>query len=604
MHIIDREESDITVRLDFTAPDEALTVEREGRTVLSPSPIGLSMPDGSFPADHEFIGRETVPLEETIHTAHGSRRIHDHHATVAKFEFESAEGRTVIFEVRVTDDGVAYRYRVGGNGVINLFGSRPQFGADDSAFELPVDAVGWLFEYGVDHESVGRHYSAHRANGEFSMPGLFRTGEDWVLIGEAGVDGDFAASRLATAEASTRFEYRMPRTTVFTHCPTATPWRMALIGDFTTVASSSLPKQLVATSGAVDGPGGDHGARRVDPDADWVRPGRVAWSWWSDMSSPGDGDIQRRYIDYAAERGWEHVLLDMGWNPDDVPALVEYAHERDVGVFLWSHWTDLHRAEDRQRRLDRWAEWGIDGVKIDFMDNDDQGRHQFYDEVIDAAAERELMLNFHGAVVPTGLSGRSPHVMTYEGVMGAEHYSGKGLPPEHNTILAVTRNVVGPMDYTPVTFTTDNRRTSTGHELALSVVFESGLQHFADSREAYSARPHAEWFLERVPAAWDETVFLDGWPGTSVSVARMRDGDWFVGTITAGPARTVDVDLSMVAEQREAVLVRDAGPTGETVTADGDGRDALTRESLSVDPGETLSVDVAENGGFCAYLPE
>jgi len=604
MHVIDREESDITVRIDFSTPDEALSVEREGRTVLSPSSIGLSTPNGSFPADHEFVDKETISLDETVRTAHGSRRVHNHRATVATFEFESVGGRTIVFEVRVTDDGVAYRYRVGGDGVINLFGSRPQFGADDSAFELPVDAVGWLFEYSVDHESIGRHYTAHRADGEFSSPGLFRTGDDWVLLGEAGIDGDYAASRLATTEASTRFEYRMPRTTVFTHCPTATPWRMALVGDLSTVASSSLPKQLIATSEAVDGPGGDHEVREVDPDADWVQPGRVAWSWWSDMSSPGDGDVQRRYVDYAAERGWEHVLLDMGWDPDDVPALVQYAHERDVGVFLWSHWTDLHPVAERERRLDRWADWGVDGVKIDFMDNDDQGRHQFYDEVIDAAAERELMLNFHGAVVPTGLSGRSPHVMTYEGVMGAEHYGGKGLPPEHNVVLAVTRNVVGPMDYTPVAFTADNRQTSAGHELALSVVFESGLQHFADSREAYAGRPNAEWFLERVAAAWDETVFLDGWPGTQASVARRRDGDWFAGTITAGPARTVDVELSMFDERREATVVRDAGTSEAKAVADGDDRDSLVRESMPVDPGETLSVDVAENGGFCVYLPD
>jgi hypothetical protein len=317
----------------------------------------------------------------------------------------------------------------------------------------------------------------------------------------------------------------------------------------------------------------------------------VAWSWWSDGSTPGDATVQREYVDYAAERGWEHVLLDMGWRPEDVPDLAAYAAERGVGLFLWSHWTDLHRAEERRRRLDRWADWGVSGVKIDFMDYDDQGRHQFYDEVIEAAAERELMLNFHGSVVPTGLSSRYPHVMTYEGVMGAEHYGGKGLPPEHNVTLALTRNVVGPMDYTPVTFSADNRATSAGHELALSVAFESGLQHLADGREVYADRPDAEWFLERVPAAWDETVVLDAWPGTEATVARRRDGDWFVGSITAGPARTVEAPASFLPAERETVLIRD----GES--------DDLVRESTVLGPGEALSVAVAGNGGFCAYLP-
>jgi hypothetical protein len=603
METISHDPGELTARLDFSTPAEALSVERSGRQVIAPSAVGISTPDGSFPSEYELLDRETLTLDETIRTAHGKRKVHRHRATVGKFVFESQSGRTVVFEVRVADDGVAYRYRVDGDGVVSLFGSRPQFGADDSAFTLPADAVCWLHDYWVDHESIGRHYAAHRADGEFSMPGLFRTGEDWVLLAEAGVDGSYAASRLATTEASLRFEYRMPRTTVFTHCPTTTPWRVAIVGELESVGSSSLLKQLVATSGAVEGPGGDSATTAVEHDADWVVPGRVAWSWWSDMSTPRDADVQREYVDYAAERGWEHVLLDMGWDESNVPEIVDYAHKRGVGVFLWSHWTDLHRETDRQQRLDRWADWGVDGVKIDFMDHDDQGRHQFYDEVIAAAAERELMLNFHGAVVPTGVSGQSPHVMTYEGVMGAEHYGGKGLPPEHNVVLAFTRNVVGPMDYTPVTFTADNRQTSAGHELALSVVFGSALQHFADGREAYAARPHAEWFLERVGPPWDETTVLAGWPGTEASVARQQDGDWFIGNITAGPARTVSVTPSVLDAPRDGVVVRDAVGADE-----GSGRtppdDALVREAITFSPETPISIDVAENGGFCAYLPE
>jgi len=579
MHSVSHGTADLTVSLEFSDPDRALGVERDGRQVVAPSPVGISTPDGPFPAAYEFVAAETTGIDETVRTARGKRRTHHHRATEATFEFESDAGRTAALELRVADDGVAYRYRIEGDGVVSLFGNRPEFGADDSGVRLPDDAVGWLFDYGVDHESIGRHYSAHRADGEFSMPGLFRTGEDWVLVAEAGVDGEYAASRLTTTEASTLYEYRMPRTTVNVRCPVTTPWRVAMVGDLGTVASSSLVPQLVGESA-------------VDPDADWIEPGRVAWSWWSDTSSPGEFDVQRAYADYAADRGWEHVLVDGGWDAAWLPEFVEYAHDRGVGVFVWAHWTDLHRHDDRTRRLDRWSAWGVDGVKIDFMDSDDQGRHQFYDAVAAAAADRELMLNFHGAVVPTGLSSRWPHVLTYEGVMGAEHYPVKGLPPAHNVVLAVTRNVVGPMDYTPVTFSADNRLTSAGHELALSVVFESGLQHFADSRESYAARPDAEWFLERVPAAWDDTVFLDGWPGTEAVVARRRDGDWFVGAITAGPARTVDAPLSVLDERRDAVLVRD-----------GDG-DALVREELVCSPETDLSVDVAENGGFCLYAPE
>jgi hypothetical protein len=587
MHSVEREAAGLAAHLDFSTPEEALRVDRQGRTVLAPSPIGLSTPAGEFPSAYDLVDVDRSAIEETVGTARGKRRVHDHGATEATFAFEAeADGRSAALDLRVADDGVAYRYRVGGDGVVSLFGSRPQFGEDASGMRLPEDAIAWLFEYGVDHESIGRHYAAHRADGEFSTPGLFHTGEDWLLVAEAGVDGDYAASRLATTEASMLFEYRMPRTTVYTHCPITTPWRVAIVGDLETVGASSLVPQLVGAGAESEVPSGD-------PDADWIEPGRVAWSWWSDTSSPGDGAVQRAYVDYAAERGWEHVLLDMGWDANDVPDLVEYAHERGVGVFLWTHWTDLHRSADRERRLDRWAGWGVDGVKVDFMDHDDQGRMQFYDEVIEAAADRELMLNFHGSVVPTGLSARHPHVMTYEGVMGAEHYGGKGMPPEHNVVLAFSRNVVGPMDYTPVAFSAENRATGAGHELALSVVFESGLQHFADSKENYAARPNAEWFLERVAAAWDETVVLGGWPGTEATLARRRDGDWFVGSITAGPPRTVEASLGFLDEKREAVLVRED-----------DGGEKLVRERSTVGPSDTLSVPVTENGGFCAYLPE
>jgi len=279
MHTVERD--DLAAHLDFRDSDRALRVERGGEAVIDPSPIGLSTPAGEFPEDYEFVDVDRSEIRERIHTARGKRREHDHRATEAVFAFEGGDGRRLDFELRVAEDGLGYRYRVGGDGVVSLFGTRPQFGKDGSGFRLPEEALAWLFEYGVDHESIGRHYAAHRAEGEFSMPGLFRTNGGWVLIGEAGVDGEYAASRLATTEASMLFEYRMPRTTVHTHCPVTTPWRVAVVGDLETVGASSLVPQLIGTGDEREEPS-------RDPDADWITPGRVAWSWWSDTSSPGD----------------------------------------------------------------------------------------------------------------------------------------------------------------------------------------------------------------------------------------------------------------------------------------------------------------------------
>lgn len=611
MPSIEHKQSGLEARLDFSKPSRALEVFRADGPAIAPSPIGIDTPDGPFPAAYEHLESNTRTVDETVRTARGKRTTRRFRATLSTYEFEADSGRPLYFQVCVAPDGVAYRYRIGGEGAMLLHGGKQNGRRERSGFRFPDGAVSWLFEYDFDHESVGKHHSAFLADGEFTPPGLFRSNGSWVLVSEAGVDGTYAASRLATSEGDSRYEYRMPDTTVRMRFPESTPWRVAAIGDLSTVAETTLVADLVdCASGnstradesgvgdrSVEGGSGDRPDTtrdvRVPVDADWVRPGRVAWSWWGENTTPSEFERQREYVDYAAERGWEYVLVDEGWRDEWVPELIEYATDQDVGVFLWAHWTELNRADDCRQRLDRWADWGAGGVKIDFMDADDQGRHQFYDQLAEATAQRELLVNFHGSVVPTGLSRRWPHVMTYEGVKGAEHLQWTGLPPEHNVVLPFTRNAVGPMDYTPVTFSAENRLTSAGHELALSVVFESGLQHFADRIEEYAARPEAEWFLERVPAAWDETVFLGGWPGSEATLARHRGGDWFVGSIIAGSARTIAVPLSFLDDEREAHLVRES-EHGET----------LVRERRRLSPDKTLRVDVCHNGGFCLYAPE
>jgi alpha-glucosidase len=562
-------DGDLAVGLDFDDPANALTVTRAGETVINASPIGIDTPDGRFPTAYDLVGSDSTTIDNRFSLPTGKRRDHHHRATQTTFRFESENEREVDFEVRVAPDGIAYRYRIGGDGAFLLSN-------EYSGFRPPSGAVAWLFEHDRDHESVGKHYTSGLANGEFTMPGLFETQNGWVLATEAGVDSRYAASRLVSTEGDPTFNFRLPNITVNFGLPGTTPWRVAVVGDRSTVVESTLVWELA---------GGEPSG------TDWIEPGRVAWSWWGDNDSSTEYATQKEYVDYAAERGWEYVLVDEGWDPEWIPDLVEYADGRGIGILLWAHWTDLHSAIDRDRRLDRWAAWGVEGIKVDFMDSDDQGILQFYDDLCAAAVERELLVNFHGSVVPTGLAKRWPHVMSYEGVKGAEHYQWTGLPPEHNTILPFTRNAIGPMDYTPVTFSAPGRFTSAGHELALAIVFESGLQHYADDIEEYAARPAAEWVLERVPSMWDETRLLGGRPGTEATLARRHGDDWFVGSITAGPARTIDVPLNFLDTERDAQLVRDGTD------------DSLAKEHQHLSPDEVQRVDVAANGGFCLIAP-
>ena len=202
--------------------------------------------------------------------------------------------------------------------------------------------------------------------------------------------------------------------------------------------------------------------------------------------------------------GWEYALVDAGWNPAWIAQLTAYARERGVRVLLWARWDELTPPSRRDALLRRYRDWGVAGVKLDYMESDSFRRMRWYRTVARAAARRRLLVNFHGSTLPRGMSRTWPNVLTWEGVRGAETYKGPTpVTPEHNAMLPFTRNAVGSMDYTPVTFSAAGRRTSAAHELALSVVFESGLQHLADRPDVYSALAPARRWLRHVPAAWD-----------------------------------------------------------------------------------------------------
>ncbi|WP_436925230.1 glycoside hydrolase family 97 catalytic domain-containing protein [Halosimplex amylolyticum] len=562
----------------FDPEDATLAIERAGTTLVTPSELAVEKLSrqlhGVDWTDADVSVGDAAEIEETYEMPKGKARERSHRAVERTITYDHPDAMGVVeVALRVAAEGVAVRYRVTGEAMQRHTG-------DETTFSLPRDAVSWLIPFDEAHEASARQQPIVETAGEYCPPGLFRVDDQWLLLAEAGADGDYAASRLVAGESEMTFG--VPETQMNAHFPLETPWRVAVVGDLTTVVESTLVTDLV-------------GAAEIDDD--WVEPGRVAWSWWSESSSPDDFDRQREYVDYAADRGWEYVLVDAGWprRRDEVPDLIDYANERGVDIVLWSHWTDLNTETKREERLSAWADWGAAGIKVDFMDHDDQGRMQFYDQLAEDAAEYELLVNFHGSVVPTGLQRRYPHVMTYEGVMGAEYYKWSTVTPEHNCTLPFTRNVVGPMDYTPVTFSAEAAQTTPGHELALSVVFESPLQHFADSIDEYGARPEAEGFLEAVPAAWDETRFVGGHPGVEATVAR-RDGDeWFLGSITAGPQRIVTVDCSFLgsgdaaaSDEWSAHVVRDE--TGGV----------LESEEWTVTGQEALDIVVPENGGFAA----
>jgi hypothetical protein len=249
------------------------------------------------------------------------------------------------------------------------------------------------------------------------------------------------------------------------------------------------------------------------------------------------------------------------------------------------HYNELDTAEERAARLALFERWGVAGLKIDFMDSESQERLRWYDQILPETAAHHLMLNFHGSTIEHGLHRTWPHVMTMEGVHGGEKSS--NLTTTHLTSLPFTRNVVGSMDYTPMAWHRPSRPTSDAHELALSVVFESGWQNFAGRVDGYDARPVASRFLDQVPTVWDETRLLAGRPADSAVFARRSGERWFIGGGYAGAARVASVPLAL--------------PSGrwlvEVVT---DGAGGLVRNQQVLSAGDPLTVDVAKDGGFAA----
>jgi hypothetical protein len=342
----------------------------------------------------------------------------------------------------------------------------------------------------------------------------------------------------------------------------------------------------------------------------------VAWSWWSDQPSPQNGEKQKQFIDLAAEFGWEYVLVDANWTIMDhgnIHDVLRYAQKKGVGVILWYNSGGSHnqvtekprgtmnQPEVRRFEFDLLKKWGVKGVKVDFFQSDKQNVIRLYHDLLRASAAARVMINFHGCTLPRGWSRTWPHLMSMEAVRGEECYifdpQYPRRAPVQDTILPFTRNVVGPMDYTPVGLSKNTypHLTTAAQELALPVVLESGWLHFADGPATYRklSRPVKE-YLKRVPVTWDDTRFLDGYPGQYVVVARRHGDTWYVAGLNGGDQpRTLKLDLK---------ALKLSGSQQARLLIDGDSPESVQARSWSVASDASFAWQVRAYGGFVLRL--
>jgi alpha-glucosidase len=364
-------------------------------------------------------------------------------------------------------------------------------------------------------------------------------------------------------------------------------------------------------------------------DPSWIKPGRVAWDWWNNAQVEGvdfEGGMNdatmEYFIDFAGEFNLEYMLIDAGWYGDhrdtladvttsipeiDIPHLIQYASERGVNLILWLNWKPLML--NMEKAFATYREWGIRGVKIDYMNRDDQEMVNLYHKMVVEAARHELMVDFHGAYKPAGIRRTWPNLMTREGVLGLEHLKWSDLPTaDHNVTIPFTRMLAGPMDYTPGGF--DHAHPgefeikwgepmalgTRCHQLAMYVVYESPLQMLSDHPGNYRGQPGAEFLME-VPASWDETRAIDGEIGEFIIMARRSGVQWFLGAMTNSEPRELEVTLDFLDPgiNYSATLYNDSEKT--LVDAN-----ILEKIKAEVGNGQVWKLTLAPGGGFVAKI--
>ncbi|MBI2515274.1 MAG: glycoside hydrolase family 97 catalytic domain-containing protein [Opitutae bacterium] len=588
--------------------------------VLGDSPLGLTLGDQDFRDGLQFVSADAVrTVEENYLMPHGKRRVCRNTAHALTLHFRNRQGAALDLDLRAYHDGVAFRYRLPGADP-----ARHTVQAEHTGFALPPDARLWLQpsdKPGVYSPGYETYYEDGIAAGTpaptdqgWAFPVLFRTADakHWGLITEANATADYCATRLAGTAADGVYRVRLPDpeegnghgpAEPTSALPWAMPWRVIILGPSPgTIVESTLVNDLSASSAVTD--------------PSWIRPGRVAWSWWSDQASSRDGAKQKRFIDFAAEMGWEYVLVDANWpimDNGNIHDVIRHAREKGVGVLLWYNsggpnnvvtekprdslfYPAVRRAELKQLR-----DWGVKGIKVDFLQSDKQASLALYRDILQDAAEFGIMVNFHGCTLPRGWSRTYPNLMSMEAVRGEENYLFEATFPERapaqNTITPFTRNAVGPMDYTPMALGHGRypHLTTYAHELALTVLFESGWVHFADDADVYRRLPEApKRFIQELPVAWDDTRFVAGYPGQSVVLARRHGQAWYLAGVN-GRDQPLEQTLDLTG-------ILPAGDYEFSLIADGADATQFAAKTQPIASRDLLKVTLLPFGGFVAKL--
>jgi alpha-glucosidase len=613
----------------------------KGLTILEDSPLGLDFL-GARPLerDLEIVGREERQGDSTWENAFGPRRrvVDRFNELQVSLHEKKSPGRRFDVVFRAYDEGLAFRYLLPKQKGLERFA----LAAENTGFYFAHGGYAWVLNMGrFNTHNEGEYLSMRieeiKPSAIVNLPLLVEIpGAAWVALLEADLD-DYpgmyvggipgvpnalmvklsvpprkeSVSRSITTAQTQALEQPATGTT-----PKKTPWRVLMIAP--------TPGRLIENSDLIL----NLNPPCAIPDPSWIKPGKAAWDWWSgsfSKSVPNPGmntATMKRYIDFAGAHHLEYMLIDGGWYtgpgdpavddvckpiPEiDLPALLDQAKSKNVKVLLWVEF----RAFDRklEEALDLYEKWGVAGIKIDFMNRDDQEMVGLCAKWVRKCAEHHLVIDLHGASKETGLRRTYPNLLTLEGVMGMEYNKwSERVTPDYDVTIPFTRMLAGPMDFTPGAFRNAARgkfqakdiepmsQGTRAHQLAMYVVYDAPLVMLADYPEAYEGQPGFE-FIEKVPTVWDETRVLSGSPGKSIVMARRHGETWYLGAMTGWEQRDLSIALDFLpAGTYEARLFADGPDAASEGTS-------LSVETKTFKFGDSLPVLLAPGGGLAVIL--
>ena len=512
------------------------------------------------------------------------------HCTNKAKEYQASIAPNARMVMRLYNDGIAFRYEYTG-----LKDSKVP--TEHTAYIIPEGTKRWMQQWSDGYEGFfpmtttanvntlggfGGSMVQKEINTHWGYPLLMEPIDGvFALITEANIERRQSASSLFNKGEV--FSVKQDQNDLSLTGDWHTPWRVVIIGKLADIVQSTLVTDVSEPSKLSD--------------TGWIKPGVVSWIYWANNHGSNDFNIIKKYVDMAVTLKLPYVLIDAEWDEMDklasnegktIEDAVAYANAKGVKPLIWYNssigWVNgapgpkyrLNKPEDREKEFAWCEKIGVAGVKIDFFSGDNQMNMDYCQDLLESAARHHLLVNFHGAPIPRGWQRTYPNLLSTEGVYGAEwynnvpHFTKKAAC--HNATLPYTRNVIGPMDYTPCAFSDSQHPhiTSLAHELALTVLYESGLQHLADRPESFLAQPkEVQTFLGKLPTVWDETRFVSGYPGESAVLARRSGNTWYVAGINGkDDPQTLTTNLSFIKKGKTLLFADDASGQWQISTVD------------------------------------